>query len=425
MPRNGSGSYTLPGSNSWNPAVTDTTIDPTDWNAVADDFETAFSDSIARDGQTTTTAVIPFASGLSSDTIAENSANAGVTIDGVLMKDSTIIWEGATADDFETTLTVTDPTADRTITLPNLTGTVMLNLVEDTTPQLGGDLDLNSNNIDFPTTANVSDCLDEDDMASDSATVLVTQQSAKAYVDNAVRGNIWGLTLSNGTDTDHDIDIAAGQARDGGNAVNIVLSAITKQIDAVWAVGTDQGGLDTGTVAADTWYHMWAIRRSDTGVSDALFSTSATSPTMPTNYDQKRRIGAVLTDSSSNILGFSQNGDEFMWDDPPSDYSVASPGTSAITTTLSVPTGVVVWARANFYQSTGSVIYVSPLDVDDEAPSSNTPPLGQGSDGSGEFSFNYEVRTNTSAQIRHRQSSGTANLNIATLGWVDRRGRDN
>ena len=35
-------------------------------------------------------------------------------------------FEGATANDYETTLTVTDPTADRTITLPNATGTVAL-----------------------------------------------------------------------------------------------------------------------------------------------------------------------------------------------------------------------------------------------------------------------------------------------------------
>ena len=35
-----------------------------------------------------------------------------------------IIFEGATADDFETTLSVTDPTADRTITLPDATTTV-------------------------------------------------------------------------------------------------------------------------------------------------------------------------------------------------------------------------------------------------------------------------------------------------------------
>lgn len=57
-------------------------------------------------------------------------------------------------------------------------------VVDDTSPQLGGDLDLNGNNIDFPTTANISDCLDEDDMSSNSATAIATQQSIKAYVDN-------------------------------------------------------------------------------------------------------------------------------------------------------------------------------------------------------------------------------------------------
>jgi len=36
-----------------------------------------------------------------------------------------IMFEGATADDFETTLTVVDPTADRTITIPNETGTLI------------------------------------------------------------------------------------------------------------------------------------------------------------------------------------------------------------------------------------------------------------------------------------------------------------
>ena len=63
------------------------------------------------------------------------------------------------------------------------TGSGISDIVEDTSPQLGGDLDLNSNSIDFPTTANISDCKDEDDMASNSATMLATQQSIKAYVD--------------------------------------------------------------------------------------------------------------------------------------------------------------------------------------------------------------------------------------------------
>jgi len=47
------------------------------------------------------------------------------TVTGLTLNDASIIFEGATADAFETTLTVTDPTADRTITLPNITGTVV------------------------------------------------------------------------------------------------------------------------------------------------------------------------------------------------------------------------------------------------------------------------------------------------------------
>ena len=42
-----------------------------------------------------------------------------------LTQNGTLVFEGATDDDFETTLTVVDPTADRTITLPNVTGTVI------------------------------------------------------------------------------------------------------------------------------------------------------------------------------------------------------------------------------------------------------------------------------------------------------------
>jgi hypothetical protein len=38
---------------------------------------------------------------------------------------SSILFEGATADDYETTLQVVDPTQDNTITLPNVTGTVV------------------------------------------------------------------------------------------------------------------------------------------------------------------------------------------------------------------------------------------------------------------------------------------------------------
>ena len=80
---------------------------------------------------------------------------------------------------------IADATTVRTMRLKDFlsVGSYLENIVEDTTPQLGGDLDLNGKSIDFPTTADISDCLDEDNMVSDSATMLATQQSIKAYVD--------------------------------------------------------------------------------------------------------------------------------------------------------------------------------------------------------------------------------------------------
>ena len=68
------------------------------------------------------------------DTISERTAAGGVTIDGVLVKDgvatfqtaagSPLVFEGATADAFETTFAITDPTADRTITFPDADVTI-------------------------------------------------------------------------------------------------------------------------------------------------------------------------------------------------------------------------------------------------------------------------------------------------------------
>ena len=66
--------------------------------------------------------------GLLSTTTAASTylALAGGTVTGALEIGTagSLVFEGATADGFETTLAVTDPTADRTLTLPNATSTL-------------------------------------------------------------------------------------------------------------------------------------------------------------------------------------------------------------------------------------------------------------------------------------------------------------
>jgi|694.fasta_scaffold137963_2 hypothetical protein len=53
-----------------------------------------------------------------------NKTLTSPVVSGLTLSDGSIVLEGATENDFETTLTVTDPTADRTITFPDATGTV-------------------------------------------------------------------------------------------------------------------------------------------------------------------------------------------------------------------------------------------------------------------------------------------------------------
>ena len=57
-----------------------------------------------------------------------------------VLEDGTIVFEGATDDAFETTLTVADPTADRTITLPDSTGTVVVSGTGGFTVSDGGNI---------------------------------------------------------------------------------------------------------------------------------------------------------------------------------------------------------------------------------------------------------------------------------------------
>ena len=243
-----------------------------------------------------------------------------------------------------------------------------------------------------------------------------------------------GLTLSNNVgDATNDIDISVGVAasEDATYANRVMMSltsAITKRLDATWVVGTNQGGLDTGS-PSNTTYHVFLIQRVDTGVVDVLFSLSATAPTLPTNYTKQRRIGSILRESAA-IVAFVQDGDLFQRSSPVLDVSAANPGTSAVTRTLSVPVGISVIARINTdldVGAAGSAVYFSDLATTDLAASNTAAPLAQlaSNNANDVDASQVHVRTNTSAQIRSRLSASDANttLYVATTGWFDRRGK--
>lgn len=258
-----------------------------------------------------------------------------------------------------------------------------------------------------------------------------------------VHGHLWGLTLSNGTDATNDIDVAVGEAMsddaDSNDAVMIRLTAgITKQLDVVWAVGSAAGGRASGGAISDTTYHVFLIMRPDTGVVDMAFDTSATGANLAANtnvaYTKKRRIGSILRESAA-IVGFVQDGPLFQRKGAVLDVSATNPGTSAVTRTLSIPTGLALLGNFNAVVDRGSsgqpMAYFTDLSVTDAAASSTVAPLGQiaayTSSAGNVVASLMTIRTNTSAQIRSRlsYSDGGTVLRIATVGWIDLRGKEN
>lgn len=150
---------------------------------------------------------------------------------------------------------------------------------------------------------------------SDDVPVALVDAAANKLYPACARGELHGLAWANNSgDAANDIDVGPGIARDDADSDTLLLTAtLTKRLDAAWAVGSNQGGLDTGSKAAGTLYALWLVKRPDTGVVDGLFSASFTAPTMPTDYTKKRLIGAVLTDAGSSIVGFVQQGDHVRY----------------------------------------------------------------------------------------------------------------
>ena len=129
----GSGNVTVSGN--LTVQGTTTTIDSSTINVVnsfvfegatANSFETTLTVDDPTEDRTIT---IPNASGqlVLRDTYETltNKTLQDVTVVNLTVADNEIVIEGATANDFETTLQFTDPTADRTITIPDVSGTVI------------------------------------------------------------------------------------------------------------------------------------------------------------------------------------------------------------------------------------------------------------------------------------------------------------
>ena len=275
---------------------------------------------------------------------------------------SPLVFEGASADAHETTVAFVDPTADRTITFFNATDTLVGKATTDTftnkTFDLGGtgnsftgslaefNTALQSNSFVSLTgsetltnktlTAPVltsavlntgvsgSAVLDEDDLSSNSATKLATQQSIKAYVDSTV--------------TQEDLDIAA----DSGSNIGIDLDGETLTL----AGGTGIGSVASGnTITFNIDSTVTTLTGSQTLTNKTLTSPTINSPTITT----LTATALNLTDASIIFEGATADAHEttLTVTDPTADRTITIPNeTGTLITSASAATNAFSIALA-------------------------------------------------------------------------------
>jgi hypothetical protein len=273
---------------------------------------------------------------------------------------------------------------------------------------------------------------------TNGSTADATQVMANfTYVINcigALRGYLGGLTMSNDTNNPSTvIDTSAGVADSDDVTTMMTLPAFTKNANATWAAGSGSGCLDvnSGTVlAASTWYHLYVIENTTTGVVDEVCTTSMAvppSPTLPTGYNKKRRIGSFKTNSSSAILLFTQNGDEFLWTTEVADVNAAPIGNTVLSPVLSVPPGFFVSAllKVGISSSTGAELYAFPYGV---SPTDGVVSTFGNASWPSIVPLTIEVPSYASPSrsiFVVATAASCCSYSIITRGWIDTRGRFN
>jgi hypothetical protein len=169
-----------------------------------------------------------------------NKTITSPTVSGLYLSDLSIVVEGSTTDDFETTLSFVDPTADRTIYVPDANGTLarVENKLHDFALATAS-VDLNNQKI-----TNLTDPTNPQDAAN------------KRYVDSAVVGIDWKPSVRLATTAPITLatDLENGDTLDGVTLATGDRVLVKNQTDAtengIYVVA--ESGAPTRSTDADT-----------------------------------------------------------------------------------------------------------------------------------------------------------------------------
>jgi hypothetical protein len=237
---------------------------------------------------------------------------------GTAVFETQLTFEGDTDDAHETILAISDPSADRTITIPDASGTIVTTTATQT---------LTNKTLTSPTLTSAvlntavsgSAFLDEDGMDSNSATQVASQQSIKAYVDAQITAQDLDITTDSGTiaiDLDSEtLTIAGGTGIDTSGSSNQITIATTSGTVTTTATQTlTNKTLTSPTLNSPTITTLTATALNLTDASivfegataDAHETTlTVTDPTADRTITLPNETGTLITSASAATNAFS------------------------------------------------------------------------------------------------------------------------
>ena len=214
--------------------------------------------------------------------------------------DASIVFEGATADAYETTLTVVDPTQDNTITLPNTTGTVVLTSATQTlTNKTMGDI-LNAGGFKITNLATPTDASDAVRKDFADAQVAAAATSATSAANSATAAATSASSAA--TSASSALTSANSASTSAASALTSANSAATSASTmgaSVAAAATSAASAATSATAAATSASSAATSATAAATSASSAATSATSALTSANSASTSASSALTSQGTA------------------------------------------------------------------------------------------------------------------------------
>jgi hypothetical protein len=272
--------------------------------------------------------------------------------------------------------------------------------------------------------------------ASDNAFHLLNPPIASASGATAPLCGATGLKITNSAGTPNTIlTLTAGQIvmqTPAGLTINRSNVSLTNINITTGTITSTANGMDGEAVGTNAWLYIWAI---DNGAAPAALVSAASgnglSPTMPSGYTYKCRLGAMRVDGSSNLLRTLQFGSQSQFvavaaastvtniaNGTAGTFSDTAPVWASVSVASFVPptaTAITVIATGTYNAGSASATMVAPDANYGGASATNPPPLVQRS--------SAETESKSATFLLESMSiswvSSAAGGAINALGWKD------